>query len=40
LRDIYTEWKGKKIYNYSYKGGNETSGKINQQDGDKLIVFF
>jgi hypothetical protein len=40
LRDIYTFWDDKKIYNYSYKGGNETKGKINQPDGDKLIVFF
>ena len=38
LRDIYTSWQGKNVYNYSYKGGNETS-KTDYQEGTELIVF-
>ncbi len=38
LRDIYTSWNDDIIYNYSYKGGNETS-KTEYQSGTDLIVF-
>jgi hypothetical protein len=38
LRDIYTSWNDDIIYNYSYKGGNETS-ETDYQSETELIVF-
>jgi hypothetical protein len=40
LLDIYTSWKGKKYYNYIYKGGNEvkTVDYLDEDHGD-LIQF-
>jgi len=39
LRDLYTSWKGRKYFNYFYKGGNETTG-YTYQDISDLIEFF
>jgi hypothetical protein len=39
LRDLYTFWKGRKYYNYFYKGGNETNG-YTYRDISDLIEFF
>ena len=39
LRDLYTSWKGARYYNYFYKGGNETTGKIYDMTTG-LIEFY
>jgi hypothetical protein len=36
LRDLYTFWKGRKYYNYFYKGGNETTGRLYQNSTEAI----